>query len=225
MDLIKVGKFLQSLRKEKGLTQEQLAEMVGVAQRTVSRWETGNNMPDIDILIELSDFYKIDLREILSGERKSENMNEDLKETVLQVADYSSINEKNLIRRIIIISFAGCIAWGISLITVLRFINNVTGGIIVLISSLIFLLLYALIMLSIKNNRTKTGYLNCLCGAFAATTISNIVMFIVFFRDGSYSNKGLIGFYAIILICVLAFFAAGVVVTIINGSKNRSLKR
>ena len=41
MDLIKVGKFLQSLRKEKGLTQEQLAEMVGVAQRTVSRWETG----------------------------------------------------------------------------------------------------------------------------------------------------------------------------------------
>ena len=58
MDLIKVGRFLQSLRKEKGLTQEQLAEMFGVAQRTVSRWETGNNMPDIDVLIELSDFYK-----------------------------------------------------------------------------------------------------------------------------------------------------------------------
>ena len=41
MNLIKIGEFLQELRKEKGLTQEQLAEKVGVARRTVSRWETG----------------------------------------------------------------------------------------------------------------------------------------------------------------------------------------
>ena len=47
MDLVKIGKFIQELRKEKGLTQEQLAEQMGVARRTVSRWETGNNMPDI----------------------------------------------------------------------------------------------------------------------------------------------------------------------------------
>ena len=68
MDLVKIGKMLQDLRKEKGLTQEQLAERTGVARRTVSRWETGSNMPDLDILIELSDLYEVDLREILSGE-------------------------------------------------------------------------------------------------------------------------------------------------------------
>ena len=48
MDQIKIGKYLQELRKEKGLTQEQLAEHVGVARRTISRWETGSNMPDLD---------------------------------------------------------------------------------------------------------------------------------------------------------------------------------
>lgn len=90
MDLVKIGKFLQDLRKEKGLTQEQLAERAGVARRTVSRWETGSNMPDLDILIELSDFYAVDLREILTGERKSERMNEEVKDTVLQVAEYGN---------------------------------------------------------------------------------------------------------------------------------------
>ena len=88
MDLVKIGSMLQKLRKEKGMTQEQLAEKLGVARRTISRWETGSNMPDLNMLIELSDFYAIDLREILSGERKSEQMNEEMKETVLQVAEY-----------------------------------------------------------------------------------------------------------------------------------------
>ena len=99
MDQMKIGKFLQTLRKEKGMTQEQLAEQVGVSRRTVSRWETGSNVPDLDILIELSDYYSVDLREILSGERKSEQMNEELKETVLQVADYSNDEKVRLLQR------------------------------------------------------------------------------------------------------------------------------
>ena len=70
MDLMKIGKLLQELRREKELTQEQLAEQLGVARRTVSRWETGSNMPDLDVLMELSDFYDVGLREILNGERK-----------------------------------------------------------------------------------------------------------------------------------------------------------
>ena len=98
MDLVKIGKFLQALRKEKGLTQEQLAEMTGVARRTVSRWETGSNMADLDILIELSDFYKVDLREILNGERSSENMNEEVQEAMRQVAEYGN-EEKNVKRK------------------------------------------------------------------------------------------------------------------------------
>ena len=84
MNQAKIGKFLAELRKENGMTQEQLAEKLNVARRTISRWETGNNMPDIDILIELSDLYAVDLREILNGERKSEKMKNEIKETVLE---------------------------------------------------------------------------------------------------------------------------------------------
>ena len=74
MDLVKIGAFLKELRKEKNITQEELADKMGVSRRTVSRWETGSNMPDMDILIDISDFYDVDLREILDGERKDSRM-------------------------------------------------------------------------------------------------------------------------------------------------------
>ena len=111
MDLVKIGKMLQDLRKEKGLTQEQLAERTGVARRTVSRWETGSNMPDLDILIELSDLYEVDLREILSGERTSEKMEKELKDTVLQVADYSNEEKARLVQRMHLMFIAGFIGF------------------------------------------------------------------------------------------------------------------
>ena len=97
MDQKKIGLFLKELRKEKGLTQERLAEQFNVSSRTISRWENGNNMPDLDILMEISDYYEVDLREIFNGERKSENMNKETKETVLQAVDYTNteVNKSN----------------------------------------------------------------------------------------------------------------------------------
>ena len=53
------------LRNEKKMTQEQLAEQFYVSSRTVSRWETGSNLPDISLLVELADFYEVDVREII----------------------------------------------------------------------------------------------------------------------------------------------------------------
>ena len=89
MDQQKTGRFLKELRKEKGLTQEQVAEHFNVAGRTVSRWETGSNMPDLSMLAEISSFYEVDIREIIDGERKSEKMDNELKETLEKVADYN----------------------------------------------------------------------------------------------------------------------------------------
>lgn len=99
MDQIKIGSFLKGLRNEKGLTQEQLAEKVNVSRRSVSRWETGSNLPDLDVLLELADFYQVELRELLDGERKSEPMNQELRETTLMVADYSNEEKQRLLRR------------------------------------------------------------------------------------------------------------------------------
>ena len=61
MDQQKIGQFLRECRKEKGITQEQLAEMLGVTNRSVSRWENGSNLPDLDILIEMADYYDVEL--------------------------------------------------------------------------------------------------------------------------------------------------------------------
>ncbi len=104
MDLRKIGTFLKELRKEKDLTQEQLAETLNVSRRTVSRWETGTNLPDMDILIELSDLYEVDLRELLNGERKNGKMNEEMKETVLQVAEYGNA-EKQRVTKVVLVFF------------------------------------------------------------------------------------------------------------------------
>ena len=90
MNQQKIGEFLKQLRKDKGLTQEQLAENFYVSSRTVSRWETGTNMPDIQTLIEIASFYDVDIREIIDGERKSENMNSETKDTLKKVAEYAT---------------------------------------------------------------------------------------------------------------------------------------
>lgn len=89
MDQQKVGQFLKTLRKEKKLTQEMLAETLKVSSRSVSRWETGSNMPDISLLVELSQFYDISIPELIDGERKSENMNQETKDTAIKMAEYS----------------------------------------------------------------------------------------------------------------------------------------
>ena len=111
MDTKKIGAFLKALRKERGLTQEQLAETLCVSGRTISRWETGTNMPDLSILIQMAEFYDVDMKEILDGERKGENMDKELKETLSKVADYSKL-EKQKAAKIgnlaFSLSFAAC---------------------------------------------------------------------------------------------------------------------
>lgn len=101
MDQQKIGLFLKELRKGKGITQEQLADKFSVSSRTVSRWENGINMPDLDILIDISDFYEVDLRDILNGEKKQESQ-EDVNGSILQAVNYSNIEAEKYNKRIFI---------------------------------------------------------------------------------------------------------------------------
>jgi len=95
MDQVKIGSFLKELRKERNLTQEDLAEQLNVSSRTISRWETGSNMPDIGMLVEIADFYDVSIPEIINGERKSENMNHETRDTAVSMAEYSRNEVKN----------------------------------------------------------------------------------------------------------------------------------
>ncbi len=124
MDLQKIGSFLKELRKEKELTQEQLAETLNVSRRTVSRWETGSNLPDLDLLVEMADLYQVDLRELLNGERKEEPMDTELKETVLQVADYSNEEKARLLRRMHWLFIAGLTGFAVFLTITLLGLDN-----------------------------------------------------------------------------------------------------
>ena len=113
MDQKKTGQFLKTLRNEKGLTQEQLAGKFNVSNRTVSRWETGSNLPDISLLVEIADFYDVDVREIIDGERKSEMMDQETREVADKMATYATGEKSKLLRFVQILSIIGV---GISIV-------------------------------------------------------------------------------------------------------------
>ena len=94
MDQIKIGKFIASCRKEQGITQAALAEKLGISDRAVSKWETGKSMPDSGIMLELCDFLKINVNELLSGERiMAESYDKRAEENLLAMK--REIEEKN----------------------------------------------------------------------------------------------------------------------------------
>lgn len=89
MDMISIGKFISALRKEKGLTQEQLGEKLGVTNKTVSRWETGTYLPPAEALLSMSELFSVSINEILSGRRLTdaeykENAEENLRQAVTE---------------------------------------------------------------------------------------------------------------------------------------------
>ena len=106
MDLEKIGKFIASNRKNKGLTQDQLAEKLGVTNKTISRWETGKYMPDLSLLKPLSDELEISLNELLSGEQiEREKIIENTEKSLINTIDYTNQKiKKNKKIFIIIIS-------------------------------------------------------------------------------------------------------------------------
>lgn len=113
MDTTKIGSFLRELRKEKNMTQEQLAEVFQVTNRTVSRWETGNNVPDVGLLMEIADFYEIEVSEILNGERKApseETAETDRKKELQEVADFVDQDKEKMALRTRIYAVAGLLA-------------------------------------------------------------------------------------------------------------------
>ena len=72
MDVIKSGQFIKSLRKERGLTQKEVAEQLNVSEKAVSKWETGRGFPEMSLLLPLCQYFGIGINELLSGERLDE---------------------------------------------------------------------------------------------------------------------------------------------------------
>lgn len=102
MDQQKIGLFIASLRKEKNLTQAQLGERLGVTNKTVSRWERGNYLPDISLMPVLCHELAITINELLNGERLND---EDFRQIADEQLTASLSREEKLRRRPSVISF------------------------------------------------------------------------------------------------------------------------
>ncbi len=91
MDQEKIGKFIAECRKKQKLTQEQLAETLGVTDRAVSNWENGKNMPDFSLLKPLCKILQITMNELLSGEKLTkEEYRDKSEENIVNTIDYST---------------------------------------------------------------------------------------------------------------------------------------
>ena len=116
MDQKKIGSFLKELRKGKGITQEEFAENLNVSGRTVSRWETGTNMPDISLLVYIAEFFDVSIPEIINGERKSEIMEKGEKEVAEAMSNYAGAEKSVILKRVKLISIIGLISLVIGLV-------------------------------------------------------------------------------------------------------------
>lgn len=93
MDQEKIGRFIASIRKEKNITQNELAEKLGVSDRTIGNWENGRNMPDVSLFKPLCEELDVTLNDLLSEEKVSEKCyQERLEENIISAIDY--INKK-----------------------------------------------------------------------------------------------------------------------------------
>ncbi len=205
MDQKKIGLFFKELRKQKGLTQGQLAEMIGVSDRSVSRWENGKNMPDLSILVELADYYEIDIREIIDGERKGENMNNELKDTLLKVADYSDTQKQNAERagnNAFGITFVIC---AITIVTQLLISSNITmvigETIIMMIGGMAYLLRLVktgAFDITVKNSKANYTKISGICAG-----VFSIIMFLFMYMNGEHLEVTKIIFYTILFFVVI----------------------
>ena len=104
MNQIEIGKFIAECRKRNNLTQMQLAEVLNITDRAVSKWENGKAMPDSSIMLKLCSELKISVNELLSGEKiEMDNYNEKAEQNLLEIRSQKEETDKKLLTMEIVI--------------------------------------------------------------------------------------------------------------------------
>lgn len=101
MNQEKIGAFLREVRKERGLTQGQLAEALGVSQKSISRWENGKTMPDYSLLPSICEVLGINVAELLAAERIEGDSVSKKQVTILTQNMVSLVNGEKRIRKVV----------------------------------------------------------------------------------------------------------------------------
>ena len=159
MDQIKIGKFIASCRKQQGMTQAVLAEKLGISDRAVSKWETGRSLPDSGIMLELCDLLKINVNELLSGEKiMAESYDKRAEENLLAMKRQVEEKNRQMLRTEYWIALPAVLA-GLVMVFVASFVAMPTWLRIALIAfALVLIFTVAFIAVGIEQ---KAGYYEC----------------------------------------------------------------
>ena len=159
MNQEKIGKFIAKVRKEKNITQQELAKKLNITDRAISHWENGRSMPDAGIMLELCKLLDINVNELLSAKKIiKESYNEHAEENLLEMRrEIESQNKKILILNRIITFLGFIIYLLIVLATIFIKMPMVIRNIIIALA-LVMLLLFGVFNLNILK---KTGYYEC----------------------------------------------------------------
>ena len=141
MDQIKIGKFIQEKRKEKNITQSELAEKLNISDRAISKWENGNCIPDAANMPMLCDILDITINDLFSGEKVDMKNNEKkLEENLLEMTALKEQSDKRLLKLELLIGvLAIIILFSVIGISIAFEMNEIIRGIIIASGIIIFL--------------------------------------------------------------------------------------
>ena len=159
MDQVKIGKFIAQCRKNKNLTQAELAEKLNITDRAISKWETGKGMPDSGIMLELCNELGISVNELLSGEMiDMNNYNKKAEENLLEMKKLKEESDKRLLTMEIVIGVLSCL-----ILFVLIFVASLvemSDGLRILLITIGFISFIIAMFFGLKIEQTA-GYYEC----------------------------------------------------------------
>lgn len=119
MDQIRTGKFIAAMRREKALTQRQLADALGISDKTVSKWETGKGLPEVSLMLPLCEILNISVNELLSGQRLTEETyKQKAEENIMALMGERKKNQRRMLWSVMILLATFFIAFFIVLVTI-----------------------------------------------------------------------------------------------------------
>lgn len=158
-----IGKFIATERKQKGYTQRQLANKLGISDKTISKWETGNGFPEISLLLPLCEYLEITVNELLSGQRLSENeYKQKAEENMVNMINEAQENKKKIIVECIVCAIS--VLASITLILLAGFLDVVIWLRVVLIAISIVIMIAGI---------SAAVILDVQAGAFECSNCSN----------------------------------------------------
>lgn len=159
MDQIKIGKFIASCRKELGMTQANLAEKLGISDRAISKWETGKSMPDSGLMLELCYLLKINVNELLSGERiMTEAYDKRAEANLLAMRQEVEKKNRQMLRMEYWLSYPALIA-GLAMVLVAAFIE-IPVWLRILLTGFALVIILTVALIAVGIERTA-GYYEC----------------------------------------------------------------